>query len=321
MIMANDYWRKWYGKNRKRFNELTNKHKRNRRREMRKIVDARKSEPCIICKKCFPPVAMDLRHRDGEEKNFRISDAGKKIYNLQKLEQELEKCDVYCAICSLIIDRERFLDEEPLGASGIRRKKLRDLVKDIKGVKCEECGEVYPWYCIQLDHLNDDLKEGTVSHMVSSGVPEEKILIEIEKTQPICIICHRIRTSERNQYGRKDEIQEWIDKNVKKERDYSDKNTNPCFFYSAMVVALFPNLKLMKGKRDPPREGDSAHFWVEDAGGNMIDPTSFRNPDAENIEGEEILLMDNLEYVIDDPLFESIDKKEQEKVKKLLKDS
>jgi hypothetical protein len=203
--MVNDYWKKWYEKNRKRFNEVANKHKRKRRKEMRELINTRKSDPCIICKECFPPEAMDLWHRDGEEKKFRIGDAGRKIYSLERLQEELNKCDNYCAVCRLIVDRERFLNEEPLGNSGIRRKKLRDLVKDIKGVKCNECGKIYPWYCIEADHLPEqESKNGTISHMVSSGVSEDKILEELKKTEPVCVICHRIRTNNRNQYGRKD---------------------------------------------------------------------------------------------------------------------
>lgn len=199
-----EQWKRWYDNNKEKYNALANKHKRKRRREMRKLIDERKSAPCIICSKTYPPECMDLYHRDGEENKFRISDAGRKIYSLEKLEEELDKCDLYCANCKLIIDREQFLDEEPLGRSGIRRKKLRELVKEFKGTECNECGEVFPWYCIELDHLGKNPKEGTISNMVSSGLSEEKILEELKKTEPVCRNCHRIRTNKRNQYGRKE---------------------------------------------------------------------------------------------------------------------
>jgi len=202
--MSNEKWKKWYEKNREKYNALVNNHKRARRKEMKKMVDERKKDPCIICGEHFPPEAMDLHFREGEEKEFRISDAGRKIYSLEKLEETLDKCDLYCANCKLVIDRENFLDEKPLGRSGIRRKKLRELVNDTNGVKCADCGEIYPFFIIEQDHLGEEPKEGTISHMVSSGVSEKKILEELAKTESVCRRCHRIRTNKRNQYGRKD---------------------------------------------------------------------------------------------------------------------
>jgi hypothetical protein len=200
--MANKRWKNWYNKNRERFNALVNKHKRQRRREMKEIIDERKKEPCIICKKNFPPEAMDLWHRDGEEKKFKISDAGRKIYNLDKLKEELSKCDVYCAICRIIVDREKFLNNEE---GNIKRKnKLKDIVNKAKGVKCSDCGEILPFYVMELDHLGEKPKEGTINKMVRDGVEEEELLKEISKTEPVCIVCHRIRTNKRNQYGRKE---------------------------------------------------------------------------------------------------------------------
>jgi len=131
----------------------------------------------------------------------------------------------------------------------------------------------------------------------------------------LCVNCHRVRTANEREVKK---IEEWIDKNVKKKMGFSKENTNPCFFYSAMVVALFPNLKLMKGKQKPAREGDSVHFWVEGVEGKQIDPTSFINPGAKNINGKEISLIKNLQTVIDDPLFKKINKEEQEEVRELL---
>jgi len=203
--MANGYWKKWYKKNREKFNALVNKHKRRQRRKIKKLIDERKNNPCIICSKTFAPEAMDFCHRDDKEKKFRISDAGKKIYSLKKLEAELDKCDLYCAICRVIINREKFLSEQPSGAKGDRRKKLRELIDSLKGTKCSECGEVYPSYVIEWDHLGEVPKEGTISHMINDGANEENILKEIKKTEPVCIICHRIRTNKRNQYGKKNE--------------------------------------------------------------------------------------------------------------------
>jgi hypothetical protein len=70
--MATSYWTAWYKKNKKHFLALVNKHKKARRKEFKILINEKKDSPCIICKKEFPPEAIDLYHRDKDEKLFRI---------------------------------------------------------------------------------------------------------------------------------------------------------------------------------------------------------------------------------------------------------
>lgn len=69
--------------------------------QMRAVVDAEKSKPCADCGGMFPPVAMDLDHRDPTDKVTDVSklavSTGKNA--VAKLLAEIEKCDVVCANC------------------------------------------------------------------------------------------------------------------------------------------------------------------------------------------------------------------------------
>jgi len=198
--MVDSPWKKWYNKNKSRFLELVNKHKKNRRRDFQKIIDSRKDVPCIVCDEKYAPEAMDFYHRDKDQKFFRISDATRLIYSIEKLINELDKCDVYCANCRRIVDMEELLKGRKgkgLKGSKLRRKILRELINEMKSVPCDDCKKVYPPYCMEFDHLGEVPKEGTIARMVSEGKPIDVIKVEIEKTIPVCVNCHRVRTRSR----------------------------------------------------------------------------------------------------------------------------
>jgi hypothetical protein len=80
VLAANPAWQRWYEKNKEHFLDLVKQHKRNRREELKDLINEKKSAPCKKCGKKYHPAAIDLVHRDGEDKRFRISDASKLIY-------------------------------------------------------------------------------------------------------------------------------------------------------------------------------------------------------------------------------------------------
>jgi len=189
------YWKKWYAANKEKFNATVNKHKQNRRKEFQKLIDEKKDIPCLHCGKSFPPAAMDLVHRDGEEKKFSLSNATRLIYSLDKLQEELNKCDVYCANCVKTLKTEQFLeDSSDTSTRERRRKKLKGIVDSIKDTVCSECGEKFPPYVMELDHVDPSKKTDSISKMITKEKPLEKILDELGQTRVICTNCHRIHT-------------------------------------------------------------------------------------------------------------------------------
>lgn len=194
----NKYWHEWYQKNKERFLKLVNEHKKKRRQQFQELIDQYKNKPCIICGQKYDPIAMDLYHVNKNEKKFRISDAKRLIYNIKKLVNELNKCDVYCAICRRIVDTEILAKNNGEKIPQKRKRMvLRALINKHKNQPCADCGKIYPPYAMELDHLDGAEKEGTVSSMVSKEQNIEDIEKEVAKTQVVCLNCHRLRTKNR----------------------------------------------------------------------------------------------------------------------------
>ena len=68
--------------------------------KMKLIVHAYKDIPCLDCGGKFPPWVMDFAHRDPKEKKFNIG-AGLRR-SLNKVLEEIMKCDVLCSNCHRI---------------------------------------------------------------------------------------------------------------------------------------------------------------------------------------------------------------------------
>jgi len=62
------------------------------------IQDA-KERACADCGVQYPPRVMDLHHRDPEAKEFAVSQFYKHTTNRDRVEAEIDKCDVLCANC------------------------------------------------------------------------------------------------------------------------------------------------------------------------------------------------------------------------------
>lgn len=66
---------------------------------------------------------------------------------------------------------------------------------------CKDCGNFYPAYVMDFDHLRD--KINTINNLVRYG-SLQMVQIEVEKCEIVCSNCHRIRTYNRKM---KDSVQ------------------------------------------------------------------------------------------------------------------
>lgn len=73
-----------------------NKH--NRAEKNKKIIREYKNIPCMDCGNSYPHYVMDFDHRDPEVKEFAISQMPRDC-SLEKILNEIKKCDVVCANC------------------------------------------------------------------------------------------------------------------------------------------------------------------------------------------------------------------------------
>ena len=67
----------------------------------REILIEAKNKPCVDCGREFPTCAMDLHHRDPNEKIREVSNL-KDFSSEKKLREEIAKCDTICACCHRI---------------------------------------------------------------------------------------------------------------------------------------------------------------------------------------------------------------------------
>lgn len=64
---------------------------------------------------------------------------------------------------------------------------------------CMDCGEKYPYFVLQFDHLHS--KEFSLSKFGNHTASLSKVKEEVEKCEVVCANCHSIRT-----YLRKDNV-------------------------------------------------------------------------------------------------------------------
>ena len=75
------------------------------RRKKQAVIDEIKSVSCLDCGGVFPPECMDFDHVTGE-KEFPIS-FGVKSVSMQRVLDEIAKCEIICSNCHRIRTVER----------------------------------------------------------------------------------------------------------------------------------------------------------------------------------------------------------------------
>lgn len=77
------------------------------------------------------------------------------------------------------------------------RTKIRRYIQEYKSnQKCADCGEDYPYWIMEFDHLKD--KKFTIGQFSSKTIDIEMIKEEIAKCEVVCSNCHRNRTFNRS---------------------------------------------------------------------------------------------------------------------------
>lgn len=87
-------------------------------------------------------------------------------------------------------NKQRYLDR-----NRINRKKLRRYVAKIKeSSSCADCGNNYPHYVMDFDHLSN--KEGLIIEFIRRH-NKKALDREMAKCEVVCSNCHRIRSHNR----------------------------------------------------------------------------------------------------------------------------
>ena len=74
------------------------------------------------------------------------------------------------------------------------RARRRVLIHEMKkNLSCVYCGIANP-LCIDFDHIDRSSKSATPATMITGGYKWDDVLAEIEKCQPVCANCHRMKS-------------------------------------------------------------------------------------------------------------------------------
>jgi hypothetical protein len=77
------------------------------REKKKAYVNALKANPCTDCGNSFPPVCMDFDHLPQYEKSFEINQAWARKLSLNKILEEIKKCELVCSNCHRIRGEKR----------------------------------------------------------------------------------------------------------------------------------------------------------------------------------------------------------------------
>ena len=93
-----EYSKKHYEANSEMYKEkaaISNKRLRTRNRDYIKAI--KEGNPCVDCGKCYPYYVMHFDHI--YEKNGSISDMSRASVSLDRLQKEINNCELVCANC------------------------------------------------------------------------------------------------------------------------------------------------------------------------------------------------------------------------------
>src|SRR5208337_5282812 len=122
--------------------------KKNRKNEGIILINSHKDMPCTDCNKYFPPECMDFDHVLGKK----IANvANMKSLKKEKIIEEIEKCEVVCAVCHRI----RTADKRNSSENNVLLEH-RLLINKIKSKPCIDCNECFLPVAMDLDHISGE---------------------------------------------------------------------------------------------------------------------------------------------------------------------
>lgn len=128
---------------------------------------------CTQCKKLLPVTEFNFRNRSKDIRHSYCRECGKNFTR-----QHYKK------------NKRQYLDRN---ARYYARRK--EFVRKMKSYPCTDCGVQYPYYVMDFDHREGEIKENMLSRI--EGMTINSIRREIAKCDAVCANCHRERTHQR----------------------------------------------------------------------------------------------------------------------------
>jgi len=93
---------KYYQKNKAYYRQKTKEHKA---RVKQWVFEYKQTHPCIECGADHPAYLV-FHHRDPTAKDLEVANMISRGWGLRRIEKEIEKCDVLCANCHMLLHWE-----------------------------------------------------------------------------------------------------------------------------------------------------------------------------------------------------------------------
>jgi thioester reductase-like protein len=159
-----------------------------KRNRIRNFVQNLKSGPCYKCGGKFHFSAMEFDVQISLHKMYTVST--KTILN------KIRKHHLICANCN----SNKFNQNVQNTCVSNKLVELTNWLNSIKdNRRCSNCGHQFRYWSLNFDHRNQKKKFKPVSQMKNSKYSKEKIILEIEKCDLICVNCHRIKIWKQHQ--------------------------------------------------------------------------------------------------------------------------
>jgi hypothetical protein len=155
--------------------------------------------PCVQCGE-RDPVVLEFNHKDPGAKSANVADLVQSGCSVQRLRDEIVKCEVLCANCHQRFTSNARSAHYRRGAASISTCSTRSfraaadarnhqlVLQVLSGARCVDCAESDP-VVLQFDHVRD--KADHISWLVGSGCSPLRLARELSKCEIRCANCHR----------------------------------------------------------------------------------------------------------------------------------
>ncbi len=149
----------------------------------------------VCCKKCGlkDKVCLDFHHLSNKIET--VAQLIRDATTIEKLQLEIDKCEVLCANCHKKEHSPEALSDgtDWKNFNAARIEKRRWFIEFINNSFCFDCQE-NDRRCLECHHLRDKLFQ--ISYLMTSGHSLEFMKQEINKCVIVCTNCHRKRHGE-----------------------------------------------------------------------------------------------------------------------------
>lgn len=106
----------------------------------------------------------------------------------------------HCKHCASTYVRQHYRNNRKyyLEKNRLKQERLTEIIRAAKSRPCADCGQVYPYYVMDFDHIAEEGKVAEISRLIHSR-SIRRVSQEIAKCEVVCANCHRLRTFARQQ--------------------------------------------------------------------------------------------------------------------------